>query len=309
MKSKILRVLFALVALFCVSPVMSQKLVFHHPDGSLSEVALPATLSITPSGDKLVIESGSTRFEIEKERILAMTYQSAKGDVNDDMTVNVADIVTVVNIISGGSPGTGGGKAPASAEAVDLGLPSGLKWANMNVGASKPEDYGDYFAWGETTTKDIYSWESYKWCNGSSRTLKKYCSNSEYGGYNGFTDSKTVLDIEDDAARANWGGDWRMPTNADFEELIANTTNEWTTQNGVNGYKFTSKTNGNSIFLPAAGYRWSDGLDLVGLHGDYWSSSLGESYTNLACYLYFGSEVVGTNNGGRDSGTSVRPVR
>ncbi len=201
--------------------------------------------------------------------------------------------------------------APAGVEAVDLGLPSGTLWANMNVGASKPEDYGDYFAWGETTPQsdNRYNWESYKWCNGSSSTLTKYCNNSS-NGYNGFTDTKTVLDMEDDAARANWGGNWRMPTKAEFDELIANTTNEWMTQNGVSGRKFTSKTNSNSIFLPAAGERWSGVLDYAGSDGTYWSSSLYEGYPRSAWYLAFGSGYVNTYNGGyRSYGQSVRPVR
>ncbi len=192
-------------------------------------------------------------------------------------------------------------------EAIDLGLPSGTLWANMNVGASSPEDYGDYFAWGETTPKSEFNWSTYKWCNGSSTTLTKYCSDSSYG-YNGYTDTKTVLDAEDDAARANWGGDWRMPTKADFQELIDNTTNEWTTQNGVYGQKFTS-SNGNSIFLPAAGYRWGGKLYDAGSGGYCWSSSLNGGDPNGAWDLYFGSGYLYTYNGYRSRGRSVRPVR
>ncbi len=301
-------VLFALVALFCFSPVMSQTLVFNLPGGTVSKVPLPATFNITPSGDKIILESGSTRLELDKDRMLAMYYQGAKGDVNEDGKVTITDAVSVVNIILYGGSEENADKAPEGVEAVDLGLPSGLKWANMNVGASKPEDYGDYFAWGETTTKDTYSWESYKWCNGSYNTMTKYCDNSEFG-YNGFTDNKTVLDIEDDAARANWGGDWRMPTKAEFDELLNNTTKEWTTQNGVNGYKFTSKTNGNSIFLPAAGSHWYDELDYAGSGGYYWSSSLGESYQSRAWRLYFGSGFADSNSSTRSGGHSVRPVR
>ena len=99
-------------------------------------------------------------------------------------------------------------------EAIDLGLPSGLKWASFNLGASKPEEYGDYFAWGETTPKDEYNWDTYAWCMGASNTITKYCTKSNYG-YNRFTDGKTVLDQEDDAAHVNLGGNWRMPTDAE----------------------------------------------------------------------------------------------
>jgi hypothetical protein len=132
-------------------------------------------------------------------------------------------------------------------EYVDLGL--SVKWATCNVGATKPEEYGDYFAWGETTPKDAYDWSTYKWCNGGPSTQTKYCTNSSYGT----VDNKTTLDLSDDAACANWGGSWRMPTRAEQDELRNNCTWTWTTQNGVNGYKVTG-TNGNSIFLPAAGY-------------------------------------------------------
>ena len=133
-------------------------------------------------------------------------------------------------------------------EYVDLGLPSGLKWATCNVGATAPEEYGDYFAWGETETKATYDLSNYKWCNGTYESMTKYCTNSEYG----IVDNKTTLELSDDAARVNWGGSWRMPTKAEQDELrnTDNCTWEWTTQNGVNGYKVTSKKNGNSIFLP-----------------------------------------------------------
>ncbi len=193
------------------------------------------------------------------------------------------------------------------AEAVDLGLPSGRLWANMNVGASKPEDYGDYFAWGETEpqSSNSYSWSSYKLCNGTYNTLKKYCNNSNIG-YNGFTDGKTVLDLEDDAAHINWGGDWRMPTLAEFEELIDHTTKEWTSQNGVYGYKF--KGNDNSIFLPAGGFRFKDELYSFGSFGRYWSSTL-YSNCNYAFWLSFGNGNASTNNYDRSDGHTVRPVR
>ena len=187
---------------------------------------------------------------------------------------------------------------------VDLGLPSGLLWATCNIGADNPEDYGDYFAWGETQPKTTYDWSTYQYCMGSNSTLTKYCNNSSYG-YNGFTDNLTTLLPEDDAATANWGDDWRMPTKAEFQELLDNTTVTWTTQNGVNGRLFTA-SNGNSLFLPAAG----SSLSSAGGGGYYWSSSL---YTtgnpNDACYLYFISSHHHVYPGSRYYGASVRPVR
>ena len=148
---------------------------------------------------------------------------------------------------------------------VDLGLPSGLKWATCNVGASTPEGYGDYFAWGEVESKPICDWSTYKWCKGSSTTQTKYCTDSEYG----VVDNKTVLDLADDAAHANWGGKWRMPTEAEWTELREKCTWTWTTIHGVPGYEVKSKVNSNSIFLPAAGLCGGTGLYLLGENGYY----------------------------------------
>lgn len=193
-------------------------------------------------------------------------------------------------------------------EYVDLGLPSGLKWATCNVGANSPEDYGDYFAWGEVEPKETYNWSTYKYCNGSSSTLTKYCYDSSYGK-DGFTDTKTVLDPEDDAATVNWGGNWRMPTTEEQQELINNCTWNWTTQNGVNGYKVTGP-NGNSIFLPAAGYMYEGTLNNAGSYGRYCSSSLDTGFPSYAYYVFFYSGYVDWDDyfGYRYYGLSVRPV-
>jgi uncharacterized protein (TIGR02145 family) len=191
---------------------------------------------------------------------------------------------------------------------VDLGLPSGLLWATCNVGATSPEGYGSYFAWGETQPKSYYAWSTYQYGNGSDYTLTKYCNNSYYG-YNGFTDDLTTLLPEDDAATANWGNDWRMPTKEEWRELYNNTTVTWTTQNGVNGRLFTA-ANGNSLFLPAAGGRWNDGLGGAGSNGYYWSRSLDTDGPNYAWYLffYFYSGYYFVDYYDRYVGFSVRPV-
>ncbi len=197
---------------------------------------------------------------------------------------------------------------------VDLGLPSGTLWATCNVGASSPEDYGYYFAWGETEPYDenggktTFNWSTYKWCNGNYDKLTKYCTNSSYGN-NGFTDGKTELDVDDDAAYVKWGPAWRMPSQEQFDELINSnyTTTEWTTQNGVNGRLITSKSNGNSIFLPAAGFHGSSSLSGAGSNGYNWSRSL--SGRGYACYLYFGSSLINSYINDRYYGFSVRPVR
>ena len=186
---------------------------------------------------------------------------------------------------------------------VDLGL--SVKWATCNVGASKPEEYGDYFAWGETKPKDYYAWSTYKYYYDS--TLTKYCTNSSYGT----VDHLDLLDLSDDASRVNWGGVWRMPTDAELTELRENCTWTWTTQNGVKGYKVTSKKSGytnKSIFLPAAGFRNGSSLRSAGSYGQYWSSWLRTDIPNFAYDLYFDSGSVRRNSSSRLYGFSVRPV-
>ena len=154
-------------------------------------------------------------------------------------------------------------------EYVDLGL--SVKWVACNVGATTPEGYGDYFAWGETTAKEMYNWNTYKWATATYdavgtkwtlKTLNKYNTDDSYGTI----DNKTVLDLADDAARANRGGAWRMPTNEEWQELIDNCTWTWTTLNDINGFEVKG-SNGNAIFLPAAGYRNLGDLDNAGSRG------------------------------------------
>ena len=181
---------------------------------------------------------------------------------------------------------------------IDLALPSGLLWAICNVGASTPEGYGNYYAWGETTAKSTYNYSTYKYCNGDYDKLTKYCSNSSYGN-NGFTDNLTVLQASDDAATANWGNGWRTPTQAEWKELLNNTTHTWITQNGVNGRRFTA-SNGNSLFLPAAGYHRDGELYYMGSDGDYWSSSLSVNAPFCAWRLHFNSDTCYVHHNTRD---------
>ena len=152
--------------------------------------------------------------------------QSSKYDLNGDGNVNITDVIELVGIILG-----------KNHEAVDLGLPSGTKWAACNVGATKPEEYGGYYAWGETEEKEFYDKSTYK-----------FYQDDEYVNI-----GEDISGTEYDVAHVKWGGNWYMPTWEEFRELINNCKIEWTTFNGVNGEKFTSKINGNSIFLPAAG--------------------------------------------------------
>ena len=203
-------------------------------------------------------------------------------------------------------------QAPADVQAVDLGLPSGLYWASCNVGATTPEGYGYYFAWGETDSKKDYSWATYKYANVGEfyhHKFTKYCTDASSGD-NGFIDNKTVLEPEDDAATANWGDVWRMPTDAEWTELREQCTWTWTAQNGVNGYQVASKTNGNSIFLPAAGFRDGNAAPYVaGRRGYYGSSSLLENSSDDIWIVTFNHEKVERDNDKRNKGLSVRPVQ
>lgn len=198
----------------------------------------------------------------------------------------------------------GGGNVPDGW--VDLGLPSGLLWATCNVGATAPEDYGNYFAWGETSTKYVYNWSTYVYGSDYDQ-LTKYCSNSAYG-FNGFTDNLTTLEPSDDAATVNMGNGARTPTKMEWQELMNNTTMVWTTLNGVNGKSFTGR-NGNTLFLPAAGYRYGSELYSAGSIGTYWSSWLVTNAQSDAWYFRIDSGDQYPNNGDRDHGRSVRAVR
>lgn len=196
-------------------------------------------------------------------------------------------------------------------EYVDLGLTSGLKWATMNVGANSPSDYGEYYAWGEKETKDLFQNESYKYYDIRGK-LTKYCTGSSKGS----VDNKTTLEPKDDVAHVKWGGKWRMPTQAEVDELIGECTRQWAVSGGHEGIRFVGP-NGKSIFLPTAGMRVDNDFDIVGYAGYYWSSSLsveenyGDSY---ACSLYFRipNRYLGphcsTQSFGRLYGFSIRPV-
>ena len=188
---------------------------------------------------------------------------------------------------------------------INLGLPSGTKWACCNVGATKPEAYGGYYAWGETEEKSYYDYSTYKWCNGSYFTQTKYCDSSFYGT----VDNKTILDPEDDVAHVKWGGNWKIPTREQIRELLNNCNYEWTTVNGVKGGKFTSNINSKSIFLPAAGNRWIGDLKYAGEHGYCWSSERGGT-SGEACALGFDSvEAKHLAHCDRAEGFPARPVQ
>ena len=214
--------------------------------------------------------------------MLALTTFTSCGDDEDDL---------IDKVVSNSAEGTTDGHGW-----VNLGLPSGTLWATCNIGADIPEEFGRYFAWGETKTKGEYTPETY------------FDSEYEKYSYNG----QTELLPEDDAATANWGNDWQMPSLNQMAELVNSdyTTLERITLNGHYGLKITSKSNGKSIFLPAAGYRHNSSLDYPGSLGDYWTRSLTTSSSNDAFHLdFYSPDAPVFYSYKRCYGRSIRPIR
>ena len=272
-----------------------------YPDLQLSQTLLSiikggsATVEITAgSGEYGVTNLNSS---IARGTLQGTTVTIDGVAVGNDAKIVVTDMQTGQQIIITVSV-TGGGDVPAYTSCpdshhphlIDLGLPSGTKWACCNVGASKPEEYGGYFSWGETTEKSSYTDDNYLDGKGTSYDIGKNITGTQY-----------------DAATANWGSPWVMPNKDQMNELEDECTSEWITKNGVNGCRFTGP-NGASIFLPAGGGYFGDDLSSAGSIGVYWSSSLNESQTGKAWYLYFNSGSEDTFYSLRSCGLSVRPV-
>lgn len=253
-----------------------------------------------------------------------VTLDPYRADVNDDGLIDVADISAITRVMSSGEIRITD-MSPEGAEAIDMGLPSGTKWANMNVGASKPGDYGQFFAWGETIGygNDKSDGRSFRWAEyklltqgkTSWKDINKYqiqddrtsaCWYDNAGSFSG--DKNVALDPKDDAATANWGTKWRIPTYYELEELMEYSFWKWVEKDGVNGLELTSKINGNIIFLPAAGSRVDSSLDDQGEKGSYWASTIRPTDTlyggcliiaSVGPYMYFNE---------RSNGRSIRPV-
>ena len=232
-------------------------------------------------------------------------FSAKNADVNHDNLINVSDVTMIIAYILGNidiNP-----NMDDEHEWVDLGLPSGTLWATCNVGASTPEEYGDYFAWGETAPKNYYAWTTYRWCEGNYNKLTKYCTNNHYG-VDGMVDHKYELEPADDAAYVNWGPSWRMPTIAQQNELREECNCIWTMSNGVNGLLVTGP-NGNTIFLPATGCIEGSLLKDEGSTTKYWSRTLWSLYPEGAQGLQFEPTNVYYYSYDRCDGLPVRAVR
>ena len=278
--------------------------------GSLDVVSTPHDADVTIDGKAygktpLTVEQlleGEHQVSISKDGYGKETT-SVKISENETANVTITLKETKVNEqrLAGNTSSTTRTTAPTGGcpdsnhpHMIDLGLPSGTKWACCNVGADKPEGYGGYYAWGETSEKKVYDWTTYKHCNGNKDTCHNLGSD--------------IAGTQYDVAHVKWGGGWRMPTKEQQDELRNNCTYEWTTSNGVKGGRFTSKKNGRSIFLPAAGYRWNGGLYHAGSGGSFWSSTQYSSLSDSNYYLYFGSGGANWSSYDRYYGRTVRPL-
>lgn len=319
------------------------------PDYTSQLAAIKTAIENLPNyGDKLsAIEAAikgmpnySDKFDAVVAALKAMkTEIEALGDGQTAIAEKIAAVTTAINnliaeVNSGNTDAAaalaqiiakleelkaaigGGGTTPSTMEYVDLGL--SVKWAKRNLGASKPSDYGDYYAWGETEPQTEYTWASYKWMQtGQSdwKYITKYTfpdGKTEGIWYdasgNFIGDGKTTLEAADDAATQKLGSPWRMPTSDEIKELLDNCTWTWTTLDGKNGYEVKG-TNGNSIFLPATGWRRSSELNDAGSWGGCWSGSLSAAYSRNAPGLYFESGGHNRRDSSRNVGIPVRPVR
>lgn len=187
-------------------------------------------------------------------------------------------------------------------EAIDLGL--SVKWANCNMGANKPEEYGNHYAWNEVIPKNIYNWDTYKWYKRNKKTSIKYNINNNYNIIN----NKIVFNSKDNNAYVNLNNIWRIPTKNEWEELFENCTCTWTIRNDIKGYEITSKINSNFIFLPTAGYHQDSNLYDMGISGHYWSSLPNIDDLNCAWTIYFNSNYISKGTVFYFYGLSVRPV-
>ena len=293
MKSLRILIVLVLCGLLTAAKASAQTLVLHHANGSATNVKLTEQTSITLSGGNIVVDN--VTYAASDISHISYKPNALHVDINGDGAVDVGDIMAIINIMGGGSQTAAYTVCPNAnhPHMIDLGLPSGTLWACCNVGANAPEDYGEYYAWGETQTKDTYSWDTY-----------------QYGktGANLVNIGSDIAATDYDAATANWGTLWCMPSSDQCNELVDNCLSVWTTQNGVYGRKFTG-TNGGTLFLPAAGFRLRGDLSRVGSYGNYWTSTLCERPQTSSMELGFDSEGEYTLPIYRCNGLSVRPVR
>lgn len=284
-----------------------------YPFTDVTSITLNQTSINLGIGESRTLIATVTPANATYETVIWRTSDDNVATVSSGVVTAVAEGTCTITALAGDKTATCAvtvtqpGSGP---EAVDLGL--SVKWASYNLGASRPEEHGDYYAWGEMETKSNYNWETYKWCGGSSNSLVKYCTDSKYGQ----VDNKTVLDLEDDIAHSKLGGEWRIPTKKEWEELQSNCSWEWTSNfndTGVSGVILRSRIPGHtekSVFLPVTGIMDDMSIVSQGL-GMYWLSTLnvGEDYYAQMIFgslVEFGTDVNFVNE--RCKGLAIRPV-
>ena len=264
---------------------------------SLSSDAVSLTLRGTST---VLITSGNGSYTVVSDKPAVATALLSGSAITITSVSAGTAIITVTDTQSGQTARivvtvTGGDNPTTDAVAVDLGLPSGTKWSDRNVGASKPEDYGGYYAWGETEEKEVYDWSTYIHCNGSDETCHDIGTD--------------ITGTDYDVAHTKWGGSWKMPNNNQIDELYRYCNPQQTTQNGVNGLLFTG-LNGRTIFLPAGGDMWNVYSRSFGTECTYWSSQL-QTIVPTTAY-YWGTQTISkgyvTKSSSRSGGKNVRPV-
>ena len=282
--------LMCMMLIFITTASAQSHTVTRKPKNNSSTVTKPPATR-TPSSGKKTTNSSSGKKTGTNTSSGKQTISGASGkkttpsavQTDEKPSTKIAGTGSITNCPDSNHP-----------HAIDLGLPSGTKWACCNVGAAKPEDYGGYFAWGETSEKTNYDWSTYIHCNGSLSTCRNL--------------GNDIAGTQYDVAHVKWGGAWVMPSFDQIKELLNNCTYTWTSINGVKGGKFTGK-NGGVIFLPAAGRRWDGGLYSAGSYGYYWSSTQRPSYSYYAYDLYFYSGYAyWYHYYYRHYGYAVRPV-
>ena len=278
--------------LSAAGPEVFSLLAVYTQTTSHSFVQLPV-LSVAADGDFLIVTTSGAA--------LSEDVFSGDSPISGRLAVNDGITSYSTNYFPFKCSGTGVPRVIVEPEIVDLGL--SVKWSSFNIGATSPEEFGYYYSWGEISPKTKYTWTTYKWCDGVQTVLTKYNSDNALG----VVDNKTVLDNDDDVARSRLGSRWRMPSLAEFQELKNQCDWEWVSRGEVEGYQVTSRTNGKSIFLPAAGYRYSVTIYNAVPHGNYWTQNRGAD-SRMGQRFYFGSDLMGWDEIGKSYGNTIRPV-
>lgn len=266
-------------------------------EGGTIEIALRTNIDLDVVPDVDWIHYSQTKALDNKTVVVSVDRNSTKNNRNGKVLIKQTGGSLSLSITIS--------QTAEALEIIDLGL--SVKWASLNIGATKPEDYGEYFAWGETETKEDYSWSSYKWADGAGNKLTKYCSKyyPEKWAGSGEPDDKGKLEAEDDVAHVRLGGNWRIPNMKEYTELIKECVWEWVCLDGINGYFVTSKTTDGFIFLPAAGFMDGKSLLQNGTHGHYWGNQGDSPYADI---LTFYEGFMNTPGHARFCGDSIRPV-